>query len=78
VDRLVARGLVTRVEPSGTHRATVALTEQGTSLREAIEEETDRAAVFAYEALGETQCSELRTLARPFSRAVVEAAGFGF
>jgi hypothetical protein len=78
VDRLVARGLVTRVEPSETHRATVALTEQGTSLREAIEEETDRAAVFAYEALGEEQCSELRTLARPFSRAVVEAAGFGF
>jgi hypothetical protein len=78
VDRLAARHLVTRVEPSSTHRATVALTEQGTALREGIETETDRAAAFAYEALGEEECSELRTLARPFSRAVVEAAGFGF
>ena len=30
-----------------------------------------------YEALGEDACAELRTLARPFSRAVVAAAGFG-
>ena len=71
-------GLVTRVEPTGGHRATVALTERGVSLREAIEDETDRAAVYAYEALCEDGCSELRTLARPFSRAVVDAAGFGF
>ena len=78
VDRLVARGLVTRVEPSETHRATVALTDRGATVREAIEAETDRAAAYAYEALGEEECSELRTLARPFSRAVVEAAGFGF
>ena len=78
VDRLVARGLVNRVEPSETHRTTVALTGRGTALREEIETETDRAAVYAYEALGEEGCSELRTLARPFSRAVVEAAGFGF
>ena len=78
VDRLVARGLVTRVEPTDSHRATVALTERGVSLREAIETETDRAAVYAYEALSDDECSELRTLARPFSRAVVQAAGFGF
>jgi hypothetical protein len=78
VDRLAARGLVIRVEPSEAHRATVALTERGTALREEIEMETDRAAAYAYEALGEEECSELRTLARPFSRAVVEAAGLGF
>jgi hypothetical protein len=78
VDRLVARGLVDRVEPNQAHRATVALTERGTSLREEIEAATDRAASYAYETLGDEGCAELRTLARPFSRAVVEAAGFGF
>ncbi len=78
VDRLVARGLVTRVEPGDTHRATVALTERGTILREEVETETDRTAASAYEALGDEGCTELRTLARPFSRAVVDAAGFGF
>jgi hypothetical protein len=78
VDRLVTRGLVVRVEPSDTHRATLALTDQGTALRQDIEEATDRAAVHAYETLGEDGCAELRRLARPFSRAVVDAAGFGF
>ena len=78
VDRLVARDLVTRVEPTGSHRATVALNDRGASLREEIEAETDRASLYAYEALSEDECSELRTLARPFSRAVVEAAGLGF
>ncbi len=78
VDRLVGRGLVTRVEPSDAHRAPLALTDAGGTLREALEEETDRAAVHAYESLGEDGCAELRQLARPFSRAVVDAAGFGF
>ncbi len=78
VDRLVTRGLVSRVEPSDAHRATLALTDRGTALRSDIEAETDRAAVYAYEALGEDGCAELRALARPFSRAVVNAAGFGF
>ena len=78
VDRLVRRGLVTRVEPSANHGATVALTDPGRACREAIEAETDRAAVFAYEGLGEEGCAELRALARPLSRAVVDAAGLGF
>ena len=78
VDRLVARGLVVRVEPSEAHRASLALTDRGTSLREHIEDETDRSTVHAYEALGEAGCAELRALVRPFSRAVVDAAGFGF
>jgi hypothetical protein len=78
VDRLVARGLVVRVDPSDTHRASLALTDRGNALRQEIEEETDRAAVYAYQALGEERSTELRTLVRPFSRAVVDAAGFGF
>ena len=78
VDRLVDRGLVRRVVPSDTHRATLALTEQGTALRADIEAETDRTAVYAYEILGEDGCAELRALARPFSRTVVDAAGLGF
>jgi hypothetical protein len=78
VDRLVARGLVARLEPASGDRPSVSLTEPGVLLRERIEEETDRAAVFAYEGLGEERCAELRRLVRPFSRAVVDAAGFGF
>jgi hypothetical protein len=78
VDRLVARGLVERVEPSDSHRASVALSDRGSELREVIEVQTDRAAVYAYETLGEEGCAELRNLARPFSRTVVDAAGFGF
>ena len=49
----------------------------GASLRQEIEDVTDRLAVFPYEALGEEACAELRTLTRPFSRAVVDAAGLG-
>ncbi len=67
-----------RVKPSDTHRASLALTDRGLELREAIEVQTDRSAVYAYESLGEEGCAELRTLCRPFSRAVVGAAGFGF
>ncbi len=78
VDRLVARGLVERVEPTDSHRASVALSDRGSELREVIEAQTDRAAVYAYETLGEEGCAELRNLARPFSRTVVDAAGFGF
>ncbi len=77
VDRLGERGLVRRVEPPESDRAAVVLTEEGAAVRNVIEETTDRAAVFAYEALGEDGCAELRSLARPFSRAVVDAAGFG-
>ena len=78
VDRLVGRGLVQRVEPSESHASTLALTDDGQAARQEIEDGTDRLAVFAYEGLGEAGCGELRTLARPFSRAVVAAAGLGF
>jgi hypothetical protein len=77
VDRLVARRLVERVAPSDGHPASLILTDRGSELREAIEVQTDLAAVYAYETLGEEGCAELRALCRPFSRAVVDAAGFG-
>ena len=78
VVRLVGRGLVRRVEPSGAHPASLALTDAGTALRQEIEDATDRLALSAYEALGDELCTELRALARPFSRTVVDAAGLGF
>ena len=53
------------------------LSAQGAALRQGIEDVTDRLAVFPYQALGEEACAELRTLTRPFSRAVVDAAGLG-
>jgi hypothetical protein len=74
VTRLCERGWVEH--PSADDKA-LALTGTGTAVRQEIEDATDRMAVFPYQALGEDACAELRTLARPFSRAVVDAAGFG-
>ena len=76
VSRLVTRGLVEVREAAADH-GSLALTEEGVSFRSGIEDSTDRLAVFPYEALGEDACAELRTLTRPFSRAVVDAAGLG-
>jgi hypothetical protein len=53
------------------------LTPTGTEIRREIEDATDQLATWPYEALGDEACAELRALARPFSRAVVDAAGFG-
>jgi hypothetical protein len=75
-ERLRRRGLVEEVGASGGGSAT-RLTERGTALRQSIEEATDRLAMVPYRELGEEGCAELRLLARPFSRAVVEAAGMG-
>jgi hypothetical protein len=55
----------------------LSLSEAGAVVRQAIEDRTDELALFPYEALSEEECAELRTLVRPFSRAVVDAAGFG-
>jgi hypothetical protein len=74
VSRLRGRGWVEPPTPEGG----LALTTDGHSVRQRIEDVTDRRAVFPYQALGEEGCAELRTLARPFSRAVVDAAGLGF
>ena len=55
----------------------LALTDEGAAVRLAIEEATDRLSVLPYEAIGESGCDTLRGLARPFSRAVVDASGLG-
>ncbi len=73
VARLIQRGWVERPDRDGSD---LALSEEGAAVRQAIEDATDRMATHPYGALGEEGCAELRTLARPFSRVVVEAAGF--
>jgi hypothetical protein len=50
----------------------------GLEVRQEIEDTTDQLATWPYEALGDDACAELRALARPFSRAVVDSAGLGF
>jgi hypothetical protein len=57
--------------------ARLSLSEAGKTVRQRVEDETDVLDVFPYESIGEDGCAELRTLARPFSRAVVAAAGLG-
>ena len=55
----------------------LSLSDEGAAVRQDIEEATDRLSVFPYEAIGEEGCAKLRGLVRPFSRAVVAAAGLG-
>jgi len=55
----------------------LSLSDEGAAVRQAIEDRTDELALYPYEALSEEECDELRALVRPFSRAVVDAAGFG-
>ena len=55
----------------------LALSEEGAAVRTSIEEDTDRLAVHAYEAIGEVGCGTLRGLVRPLSRTVVAASGLG-
>ena len=54
------------------------LSPAGAAHRQAVEDTTDRLAVKAYSALGADACAELRTLARPFSKAIVSSGTFGF
>lgn len=51
----------------------LAFTDAGREQRQRIEDRTDAAAAPAYIPLGEDGCGELRQLARPFSKAVVNA-----
>jgi hypothetical protein len=66
IDRLRSRGLL---EPDGAP----VLTDVGRELRQRVEDETDARSADAYDALGPDDCERLRTLGRPFSRAVVSA-----
>jgi hypothetical protein len=56
----------------------LALSPAGIAHRQEVEDTTDRLSVDPYGALGEDACAELRTLARPFSQAVVSSGTFGF
>jgi hypothetical protein len=50
----------------------LALTEWGESQRQEIEDQTDLLAAAPYADMGEENCSELRTLTRPWSKAFAE------
>ncbi len=67
VARLAARGLVD---------AAGAFTDAGTALRQRIEDDTDRLALPAWEALGDDGSNELRELVRPWSKAIVDSGAF--
>jgi len=69
VARLAARGLV---DGDG------GFTDAGRALRTAIEDRTDELAAPAWAAIGEDACEELRSLVRPFSKAIVGSGTFGF
>ncbi|MGZ6913161.1 MAG: SCO6745 family protein [Acidimicrobiia bacterium] len=69
IDDLRSRGLV---EPGD-----LVLTDAGRAQRQWIEDTTDRAAVVAYESLGDDGCARLRTLVRPWSRAIVDGGLLG-
>jgi hypothetical protein len=53
-------------------------TEAGRALRERIEDRTDQLAMAPWEHLGIDGCDRLRSLVRPFSKAIVEGGTFGF
>lgn len=66
-DRLTARGLY---EAGG-------LSPAGVELRATIEEMTDRAAIDPWNALRDEEAERLRSLVRPWSRAIVASGTFG-
>ncbi|MGI8492590.1 MAG: SCO6745 family protein [Acidimicrobiales bacterium] len=66
VDRLRSRRLIEAGEG-------LSFTDEGTRIRQEIEDMTDARALAAYEVLGEDGCRRLRELARPLSQAVVAA-----
>ena len=62
----------------GLVEADGSFTDAGRALREEIEERTDRLGLQPYEAIGEDGCAELRSLVRPWSKAIVSGDDFGF
>lgn len=65
IEGLQARGIL---EPGEE----LALTDTGRAQRQWIEDVTDATSVVAYETIGEDGCAQLRTLARPLSKAIVD------
>ena len=76
VERLTGRGLLSTEDAAGVS-GQLRLSGAGADLRARIEATTDRLAAVPYDSLGEEDCAELRSLARPFSRTVVASSGFG-
>jgi hypothetical protein len=81
VDRLRSRGLLaaggksitTGQAAGGSNTDVLAFTDAGREFRQLIEDRTDVLAEPAYRVLGEDGCARLAELARPLSRAVVDA-----
>ena len=65
IESLVARGVV---------NADGSFTDAGRRGREEVERLTDERSVAPYDAIGEDGCDRLRSLARPFSKVISEAA----
>jgi hypothetical protein len=71
------RGWLEAPDPARGADRPAMLSTLGAEIRSEIEDATDRLATWPYEAIGDEGCAELRARARPFSRAVVDAAGLG-
>jgi hypothetical protein len=63
---------VAALHARGVVHADGSFTDDGRRLRDGIEAATDRLAAAPYTALGDDGCTELRTLARPFSKQVID------
>jgi len=77
VERVQDRGWLESAASDDGRGTPPPLNEKGRSARQHVEDETDRMATYAYEALGEEGCEQLRTLVRPLSKSIVANAGFG-
>ncbi len=69
VEALADRGLVT---------SDGQLTDAGRAHRQHVEDRTDELALAPWQHLGSEGCDRLRTLVRPWSKAIVESGSFGF
>jgi hypothetical protein len=65
LDRLRSRGWIAADD--------IAFTDHGRERREWIEQRTDELAMRPWESIGEDACSRLRSLVRPWSKAIVES-----
>lgn len=66
---------VTTLQERGWLVGDETLSDAGRAHRDWVEARTDELSVFAYEAIGEDGCAELRQLTRPLSRTVVAGGG---
>jgi hypothetical protein len=69
------RAAVECLRERGWVNADGSFTDAGRERREAIEQRTDELAMAPWDAIGEDDCTKLRALVRPWSRAIVESGG---